>query len=57
MWVVVVVVVGGCKVQKPEQLSLNDEQAEQSRARGGACQFSKIAVVLSTYQTNSLAVS
>ena len=27
---------GGCKVQKPEQLSLHDEQ---SRARGGACQY------------------
>ena len=23
---------GGCKVQKPEQLSLHDEQSEQSRA-------------------------
>ena len=29
--VVVVVVVGGCKVQKPEQLSLHDEQSRAER--------------------------
>ena len=36
---------GGCKVQRPEQLSLHDEQ---SRARGGACQYQPAGVSVMT---------